>query len=210
MTLFTPSITHYMKKILLGFLFCSFLQMNATTWQVSATGGPGLGTPLFTPSLLTIEVGDVVNWNWTSGQHNVAATSGPESFNSGSHVAPFQWSFTFTQSGSYDYECTLFNHADTQFGTITVTPLSISNLDAPVNFDLSIYPNPANDMVTIAKSIYGISTVKLIDMAGKVISSSLHNSDLITTMSVADLPRGLYFIEVQIDGVLARRKLLIQ
>ncbi len=199
-----------MKQILFYVCLTLTIPLSATTWQVQAGGGPGLGTPFFSPQNLSIEIGDVVNWSWVSGQHNVAASSGPESFNSGSHFSPFEWSFTFTLSGTYNYECTLFNHAVTQFGTIIVSPLSIANLERSRSFDLMLYPNPAVNTVIIEKTRNGSSTVKFTDLSGRHILTIANTTELRMTCDIADLTRGIYFVEVEMDGVIVRQRLLIQ
>ncbi len=52
----------------------------------------------------------------------------------------------FTVVGTYDYECTLFDHADTQFGTIIVL-----NPDAIEEVSLSdatiVFPNPTSSAI---------------------------------------------------------------
>jgi plastocyanin len=70
---------------------------------------------------LTIEPGDTVEWTWVDNlQHNVASTaSAQESFNSGLIQGQGStWSYTFTEVGVNDYECT--PHSSSMFGTITV------------------------------------------------------------------------------------------
>ena len=57
-----------MKKLLL-FLFCiPFLGITQNSHTISTTGNT------FSPSSLTINVGDTVTWNNTGGYHNVNGT----------------------------------------------------------------------------------------------------------------------------------------
>ncbi|WP_163322670.1 T9SS type A sorting domain-containing protein [Draconibacterium mangrovi] len=64
---------------------------------------------VFTPSELTINVGDVVEWKNTEGSHNVNGTTStypdnPESF--GNSVGTgWTFSHTFTIAGTYNYQC---------------------------------------------------------------------------------------------------------
>ncbi|MBA4410710.1 MAG: plastocyanin/azurin family copper-binding protein [Bacteroidota bacterium] len=80
------------------------LSLNGqTTHNVSVTNY------VFTPSQLTINVGDKVIWTNTQGSHNVNGTkttfpSNPESF--GNAVsAGWTYEFTFNTAGTYDYHC---------------------------------------------------------------------------------------------------------
>lgn len=58
----------------------------------------------FTPSILTIEVGDTVQWINTQGTHNVLADDG--SFTSGAPAsAPWDFVLVFNTEGSFPYYC---------------------------------------------------------------------------------------------------------
>lgn len=83
----------------------------------------------FSPANLTISVGDMVTWNNTGGVHNINGSTGtypgnPESFGNGAAAsAPWTYSFTFAQAGSYQYQCD--PHAALGMtGTIIVEPSS--------------------------------------------------------------------------------------
>ena len=79
--------------------------MAATvTVEVGASGGFS-----FSPSSVTIQPGDTVQWVWI-GDHNHSVTSGTEAtsngiFNSGIHTNPFTFSFTFPNTGTFEYFC---------------------------------------------------------------------------------------------------------
>jgi plastocyanin len=81
----------------------------------------------FSPSSLTINIGDTVTWNNTGGFHNVNGMqsvfpNNPEGF--GNSVSNTAWSYqwVFTIAGTYDYQCD--PHATIGMnGTISVLPL---------------------------------------------------------------------------------------
>jgi len=92
-----------MKKLLLFFLCIPFLGVTQTH-TINTVGNA------FSPSSLTVNIGDTVNWNNTGGFHNVNGTqttfpNNPQSFGNG--VAPAPWSFQwiFTLAGTYAYQC---------------------------------------------------------------------------------------------------------
>lgn len=199
-----------MKNFTLLLILFASVPACATIWDVEAGGGPNLGSPYFEPQTLSIAVGDEVVWTWVSGQHNVAATDGPESFNSGSHMTPFTWSFTFTMAGVYEYECSLFNHAATQFGTITVGSVSVTNLFASSNLDIQLFPNPCNDVLIIEKNFALPTDIRIMDITGKVLMTELHVADLRKSVHVANLPTGIYFVEVDANGSIVRKRLLVK
>src|SRR5690606_36349992 len=107
---------------LLGLLLISTAAAQ-TTHTVTLSGTS------FTPADLTIEAGDTVLWDNVSGIHSVNGTTeaypdNPEGFTSGAPAAaPWQYEFTFTLPGEYDYHCDV--HGGPGFGMrghVTVVP----------------------------------------------------------------------------------------
>ena len=81
-----------------------------------------VGSYYYNPQHLEIELGQSVRWVNSSGFHDVEITSGPISFSldacSGSCVIG---AYTFNQVGTYNYICTICNHAQQGMtGSITV------------------------------------------------------------------------------------------
>jgi plastocyanin len=73
----------------------------------------------FTPSALTIRIGDTVRWtNLDATAHTATSVSGPESFDTGQLAQNAKGSHTFMHAGSYKYQC--INHPF-MMATITVT-----------------------------------------------------------------------------------------
>ena len=98
---------------------------SATIWDVSV--GPG-GANIFQPATLTIDANDTVRWTWASTPHT--STSGmcsgftctPDGkWDSGSLALGQQFTYTFTQAGSYPYFC-VFHALVGMIGSITVNP----------------------------------------------------------------------------------------
>lgn len=123
------------------------------SWQVSATA-QGLFRPVtattitvqvgpnnsisFVPATQTINVGDTVNWVWSSTSIPHSTTSGscpggnctPNGiWNSNIHTAPFNFSFTFNTPGSFPYFCAV--HLSAQQGTIIVQPIQVPTNTPP-------------------------------------------------------------------------------
>jgi len=92
-------------------LFLSSTAIAQTTHIVT------VGDNFFSPSSLTIQVGDTVEWRNASGgmSHNVTADDG--SFRSPT-ASSFTFSVTFTSAGTVSYKCTL--HPSVMNGVITV------------------------------------------------------------------------------------------
>jgi len=113
-----------MKKILFYFSFFLFISASATTHVVNS------GNFYYSPSTLTISVGDTVRWVNDGGTHNVnfdintltgTSYNNPESFVSTATSAMLIYEHVFNIPGVYGYDCSVGSHADNGMtGTITV------------------------------------------------------------------------------------------
>jgi len=93
---------------------------RATTVQIQVGGD----APVFTPSNVSIQAGDTVQWEWAPG-HNHSVTSGTSGnanglFDSGIQSAPFTFSHTFPTTGTFPYFCQP-HYRFGMTGSVTVT-----------------------------------------------------------------------------------------
>lgn len=75
-------------------------------------------------------------------------------------------------------------------------------------FSFNIYPNPANDFVTITNLPIG-STMRILDITGKVVYSSAITNEQTTTINTTDFINGIYLIRIENNGNIANRKLVV-
>ena len=142
---------------------------------------------------ITIEQGDTIIWTWGSGTHNLIATSGTESFDSGFFTGSGNtFTYTFNQVGSTDYVCT--PHADNMNGTVTVSaPAGISE-NKTLRF--SMYPNPVSDVLTIQLPTgTEKAEVGVFDISGRLVSSKTISSND-ASLDVQKFSKGIYIIRV--------------
>lgn len=199
-----------MKLLITSLLIAMFASAGAAEWNIEAGGGGDNGTPYFAPQYLTIQQGDVVNWNWVSGIHNVVCTEGPEFFSSGNHFSPFTFSYTFTLPGTYDFVCSYAEHEATQFGTITVSGQTVSISELQDEISVVLYPNPASDVISMVTDSEMNYALRIIDISGKQMT---HKNDLrVKTVIIdcSDFQSGIYFAEIICDNVVVRRKFMVQ
>lgn len=143
---------HFHLRILmagLGLLLLPGLA-TATTHTISQSGFT------FSPSELTIEVGDTVEWTWGNGNHTVTSgtdLSDPDVgalFDEPLTSANTLVTYTFTEIGSQDYFCR--PHVGLGMtGTVIVTaasPVGDTPTAAPVQLMPNV-PNPFNPSTTI-------------------------------------------------------------
>ena len=129
------------------------------------------GSYYYLPSTLTINTGDVVEWINDGGFHDVNGETNtitgqpynnPEVFNSPSTsvVGAVIYSHTFTLPGTYEYDCSVGQHAaNGMTGILTVlspptyTIPNIAGCDSVITLDLTInYSNTGTDVITACDS----------------------------------------------------------
>ena len=105
------------NKLFLTFLTCLFASyLSATIHTINA------GSYYFTPSFLTINVGDTVEWINDGGNHDVNADINSQTGSSFNNPVSFQSNTTnvvgsiiythiFTLPGTYSYDCSVGSHA---------------------------------------------------------------------------------------------------
>ena len=91
------------------------------------------GNMYFSPDTLVIDMGQSVQWNNTGGTHDVVFESGPELFGFDTCDGPcLIGSWTFNMAGTYNYICSVGNHAAMGMtGTVVV-------IDPTVNVTFSV------------------------------------------------------------------------
>ena len=129
------------------------------------------GSYYYLPSTLTINAGDVVEWINDGGFHDVNGETNtitglpynnPEVFNSPSTsvVGAVIYSHTFTIPGTYEYDCSVGQHAaNGMTGILTVlspptyTIPNVAGCDSVITLDLTInYSNTGTDVITACDS----------------------------------------------------------
>ncbi len=183
------------------------LTMAAQTTHPVDVGGSLSGGPLpfFAPQNLTIDVGDVVEWTWVSGTHNINGgledfPDNPVGFSSGdnSHETPHVFSHTFDVPGVYDYHCTITfqgqSHATTQFGMITVVDPNGIRSEA-TNKAITMYPVPANDLLMLSlKGCTGVRSVDILNAGGTLVRTLAVQDDRVNSLDLSGLPAGQYYL----------------
>ena len=192
------------------------IQVNAqTVVDVTAAG------VTFTPTNVTIDVGDTVRWTNTSGTHNVNGTTvtfpgNPESFGNALGTG---WVFTyvFNTAGSYDYQCDAHVTAG-MTGTVTVVSASDIRDDVATSNKVvsKIYPIPSSEFVVIELTQEVLSAnTKLMavvyDLMGKEIMRSESITDAKITLNTVGWPNSSYVLHLMSDSkVLATEQIILQ
>lgn len=150
----------------------------------------------FTPANKTVNVGDVIHWVWSDGNHTtssrtipVGATPWDAELNS-THTT---FDYTVTVAGSYTYACTYHESMGMTGGFTAVVPTGIK--DNLLNSFL-IYPNPAESFINLRANVDG--DVILSDILGKNLKkfqlSELNALDGIYKLDISELENGVYIL----------------
>ena len=174
---------------------------------------------MFTPSTLTIEVGDTVKWTNVSGTHNVLADDG--SFTSGSpDPAPWDFVHVFNTEGSFPYYCEPHGGPGgvDMSGVITVeTPVSVSDQKLVLD-DFKLhqnYPNPFNPTTIITYSISNSNFIKLkvYDNLGNEIANLVDEEKASgiyrVEFNAANLSSGIYYYELKAGNFIETKKMTL-
>jgi hypothetical protein len=79
-------------------------------------------------------------------------------------------------------------------GTCDHTAMLLEN-----SLGINMYPNPTTGDVTIVKDIAGTASIVLTDLNGKVLLN--HSFDAPTQLNLNTYPKGLYLINIEMNGV---------
>jgi plastocyanin len=145
-----------MKQI--GYFIFSILVCGFTHLQSQTTHDVIIATFAFSPSDLSIEVGDIVRWtNQDQTVHTTTSGTGGQSpgvpdgtWDSGNLDQDSTFTFQFDNAGTFSYYCT--PHPTSMTGSITATAAGIKNNSVNAKmFNLyPVYPNPFNPSATIS------------------------------------------------------------
>ena len=186
------------KTLLLFFTIISFALTAQTTYNLDwANDGSSNNQQI------TIDVGDTIIWTWGSGTHNLRATSGTESFDSGFFRGPGNtFTYTFNQVGSTNYVCD--PHAGNMNGTVTVSSTASISKNKLLSFEL--FPNPVSDQLSIQLPTGSEKAeVGIFDYTGRLVKSKTITSND-TSIDVQKLSKGIYLIRVSSDAKIGAQR----
>ena len=111
----------------------------------------------------------------------------------------FSWTPVTGQSGSYQVTITVTDGAlsDSETIEISVNPKLVTSVTQRKLSTFKIYPNPVKAEMTIAKSPnQNALFYKIFDMSGNLVSEHTIKNDDKLTISVEDLPEGIYLLHL--------------
>lgn len=128
---------------------------------------------------LTLTAGGVPNYAWSNGANTASSVVTPST------------SIIYTVTSTYTTGCT-----DTK--TVSVTVNACTGIsEAQLSKELSVYPNPTKDNITVVSTPNFIGkTYSITDQLGKLITNGKLTSDNMK-ISLSSFPNGLYFVKIE-------------
>lgn len=147
---------------------------------------------------ITIEEGDTVEWVFEGFGHNVKSvprgTFGTPGDDFTFYDAPYTYSFTFINIGTFDFEC--FPHSSFMYGTITVVAEGTLSLNDVNKHNFSIYPNPSKTKLNISLAQNTNDTkIEVYDILGKRIHAQML-TDMTTSINASRWNAGVYLVKI--------------
>lgn len=111
---------------------------------------------------------------------------------------------------SITIQCFTKKSAVTYYKTINIgfTHLSV-NENSLQKSEISIYPNPAKDNITVSNSNNQSAVLYIYNIIGKLVRTEFINIDN-QKINIANLSNGIYMIEIKGSNILEKQKLIIQ
>ncbi|WP_221409173.1 putative Ig domain-containing protein, partial [Reichenbachiella versicolor] len=119
-----------------------------------------------------------------------------------STTGEFNWTPDSDQSGTYDVTVTVSDGdlTDSEAFKITVADKLISSVEGELSSDITLFPNPATSEITLNSESSVFDSYEISDLSGGLVQAG--NLLAQKSISIADLPTGIYMLKVSgVDGV---------
>ena len=96
-------------------------------------------------------------------------------------------------------------------GSITVNQV-MSTPSYNKNAEVAVYPNPATDVVNVTYNMADVDGIKITNMIGqqvRFVRQEFGNTGAVR-VSLAELPKGMYLVNVQVKGTTVYTRRLIK
>ena len=209
----------YARSLLIaGVAFASLATTSSAmaTLHVIQFGGT-LGLT-YSPSSLSVSVGDTVEWRGDFSSHPLSSTTIPAGAASWHHATGTVFDYVVTVPGSYNYRCDI-HWSLGMVGSFVATATGVEadpTGTGPTSFILyQNYPNPFNPSTLIDYQLPAkvLVTLKVFDALGNEVETLVNGRQDAGNHSVqfnaSNLPSGVYFYQIEAGKYREIRKLLL-
>jgi plastocyanin len=148
----------------------------------------------FSPSNVSVNVGDVIRWVWSSNVHtttSITIPNGAASWNGALNSSNPIFEYTISVAGNYTYECTIHSGMNGSINAASATSVDIKNLN-----EFRIFPNPSSSIINLPIDLQG--NLYLFDVIGnelkQILPTDLKTNSNSSQLNISGLAIGVYFI----------------
>ncbi len=185
---------------------CDSFTLNATTYYAAGTYSQTVPNASGCDSTINLDL--------TLGVVDAGVTQDADTLMADASAATYQWincadssviagetSQTFTPSADGDYAVIVTQ--GTCSDTSACFPVDIAGFENDnTAFGVLLFPNPAfTEINFVLKNNSGQASIRLIDVAGQSVKKILVSGNS-AVVNISDLPAGIYFAEIEVDGVI--------
>jgi plastocyanin len=198
------------------FSFLGAATSPAATKHIIQFGG-SLGFA-YSPSSLSVTVGDTIVWSGDFTAHPLSSTTIPAGALSWHNGTGTVFDYVVTVPGTYNYQC----DSHSELGMVGSFDAAVTSVDNGQNFKLPAsfqllqnYPNPSNPSTTIKYELPKASQVSLTvyDILGRVVSVLVNEKKEAGVYEVkfdaSGLSSGVYFYRLIAGSNVQTRKLML-
>jgi plastocyanin len=186
-------------------------QVQATTHVITQTG------TTWSPMAILVDVGDIIQFTWTSGNHTTTSTmvpGGAETWDEPITAGSPTYDYTVDVEGTYTFKCTPHESMGMVGGFVAAGTSVVANinLDAQPEIVTTMMNNTLNIQFSSVQTNYTV--IRLIDLAGHelqvLVANKVPAGELVITEDVSHLTNGIYFVSLQSGSFSQVKKILIQ
>ena len=146
-----------------------------------------------------------IRWGWTSGGGHFIVGKGFDASNNIYYMNP--WPGEGAKMSTYPWLVNDGVHSWTHTQKLTTNPPTSTSIkeSAIDNGEISIYPNPTKDKITIT-SKEEINRIELFDVAGKEILTAKNAKEL----NLTSLNSGIYFLKISGENFSVNKKVVVE
>ena len=186
----------------------------STTWTVQAAGFS------FTPSSITVNVGDTVKWQWVEGTHTTTSATipaGAASWNQPLDAVNSTYKYVVTLPGTYNYIC-IPHQSFGMVGVIHSNPIGIKPLGTAVPDVYNLgqnFPNPFNPSTNITFDLPKNAAVKLVvyniigEQSAVLFNGELNAGSYNADWDASNFPSGVYFYRLSTDDFSQTKRMIL-
>ena len=150
----------------------------------------------------------LVLWNGLTGNVDVTGTW----YNSMNEALPTAQDTSGSIAGSFNYDY-IVESAYCPSDSANVLVIVDGSCDHTASIEetllgFSMYPNPTSSFLNISKMASGLAALKLMDLNGKVVKEQTFDEPI--QLDLSTYPKGMYLIQIQLNGIEVMERIAVQ